>query len=153
MDRLALSRRRLLISGAAGAALMVVGLPARPARAGAKETQELIDKLTHGKAKPGRVTLRMPEIAENGNTVPLTVEVDSPMSATDRVKSISLLAEGNPSPLVATLHFGPLAAKAEVQLRIRLAQTQNVIAVAEMADGSFWTASHETKVTIGGCGG
>lgn len=94
----------------------------------------------------GGLTLTAPEIAENGNTVP--VSVDAPGA-----KRIAVYASGNPTPGVATFTFGPLAASQAASTRIRLAGTQDVVAVAEMADGSFVKASATVKVTIGGCGG
>ena len=92
------------------------------------------------------LTLTAPEIAENGNTVPVEV-------AADGASAILLLAAGNPNPGVATFHFGPLSAASSASTRIRLAQTQDLVAVAKMADGSFAQASRSVKVTIGGCGG
>jgi sulfur-oxidizing protein SoxY len=101
----------------------------------------------------GRITLDLPQIAENGNTVPLTVEVDSPMSEADYCKAVHIFAEGNPLPNVASFRFTPACGQAFASTRIRLAKTQNVIAVAEMSDGSLYTTKAEVKVTIGGCGG
>ena len=92
------------------------------------------------------VTLTAPEIAENGNTVP--VAVDAPGAT-----AIMLLAAGNPTPAVATFNFGELAGAHMASTRIRLSKTQDVIAIAKLADGSFVRASSEVKVTIGGCGG
>ena len=92
------------------------------------------------------ITLTAPEIAENGNTVP--IEVSAPGAV-----SIMVLAAGNPTPAVGTFNFGPLAASQYASTRIRLAGTQDVIAIAKMPDGSFVQASQEVKVTIGGCGG
>ena len=92
------------------------------------------------------ITLTAPEIAENGNTVP--IEVSAPGA-----ESIMVLAAGNPVPAVATFNFGALAASQFASTRIRLAGTQDVVAIAKMADGSFVKASREVKVTIGGCGG
>ena len=92
------------------------------------------------------LTLTAPEIAENGNTVP--VEVNAPGAV-----AILLLATGNPTPDAAIFNFGPLAASQMASTRIRLAKTQNVMAIAKMADGSFVQATQEVKVTIGGCGG
>lgn len=94
----------------------------------------------------GGLTLTAPEIAENGNTVPIAV--DAPGSV-----SVLVLAMGNPNPDVATFNFGPLAGAQSASTRIRLAKTQDVVAVAKMADGSFVQASQTVKVTIGGCGG
>lgn len=92
------------------------------------------------------ITLIAPEIAENGNTVPITVEAPGAVS-------IMVLAAGNPTPAVGTFNFGPLAGSQTASTRIRLAGTQDVIAIAKMADGSFVQAQQEVKVTIGGCGG
>lgn len=139
-----LTRRDVCATGLAAAAVAATGLPAL---ATADATREVMMAFTGG-AEPamGGVDLGTPEIAENGGTVPVSVGAEG---ATD----ILLLAEGNPSPGVATFHFGPLAGAAMATTRIRLAQTQNVIAVAKMADGSFQMAKREVKVTIGGCGG
>ena len=101
----------------------------------------------------GKIKIDLPTIAENGLVVPLNFEVESPMSEKDFVKSVYFFAEGNPNPQVADFRFTPLSPKAAAQIRIRLAQTQNIIAVAEMSDGSLFTAKKEVKVTIGGCGG
>jgi sulfur-oxidizing protein SoxY len=101
----------------------------------------------------GKVKLDLPEIAENGNTVPMTVTVESPMTEASHVTDVLVLADGNPNAGVATFHFTPASGVAEANTRIRLATTQNIIAVAKMNDGSFVTASKQVKVTIGGCGG
>ncbi len=108
-----------------------------------------------GDAKPeeGKLTLDMPEIAENGNTVPFSLSIDSPMTEADYVKSIHVLATGNPQPAVATFHFFPASGKAAVSSRMRLATTQDVVAVAEISDGKFAMVRRNVKVTIGGCGG
>ena len=97
--------------------------------------------------------LDLPEIAENGNTVPMTVSVESPMTEQSYVSDVLIVADGNPRGGIATFHFSPASGVAEANTRIRLAETQNVIAVAKMNDGSFFTASKQVKVTIGGCGG
>jgi sulfur-oxidizing protein SoxY len=103
--------------------------------------------------KSGKISLKMPDIAENGATVPFTVSVDSPMTAGNYVKSIHVAADKNPRPEVASFHLTPASGKAEVSTRMRLAKTQNVIAVAVMSDGSVHRISRKVKVTIGGCGG
>jgi sulfur-oxidizing protein SoxY len=139
-----LTRRDACKAGAAVAALAASGLPAFAA---ADAVREKIMAFTGGvEPAEGGVDLGAPEIAENGGTVPIDVRADG---ATD----ILLLADGNPSPGVATFHFGPLAGASFAATRIRLASTQNVVAVAKMADGSFGMASRNVKVTIGGCGG
>ncbi|MFT6535331.1 MAG: sulfur-oxidizing protein SoxY [Loktanella salsilacus] len=120
---------------------------AMPFRAFADASEDSIAAFTGG-AEMGTegLTLTAPEIAENGNTVP--VEVSAPGAV-----SIMLLATGNPTPDAAIFNFGPLAASQTASTRIRLAKTQNVMAIAKMADGSFVQATQEVKVTIGGCGG
>ncbi|SLN32681.1 sulfur oxidation protein SoxY [Roseivivax jejudonensis] len=110
-------------------------------------TEDAIAEFTGGAATgQGDLTLTAPEIAENGNTVP--IEIDAPGA-----EAVLILAAGNPNPDVATFHFGPLAGSHVASTRIRLAGTQDVVAVAKMSDGSFVEARQEVKVTIGGCGG
>ena len=128
-------------------------LAARGALATPDGTKEWLAGLAKGTPKEGRVTLKAPEIAENGNAVPLTVSVESEMSDKSYVKALYVAAEGNPNPGVAIYEFTPMSGKAEVSMRIRLAQSQKLVAVAEMNDGTLYTASREVKVTIGGCGG
>ncbi len=107
-----------------------------------------------GSASPaGRVSLTLPAVAENGNAVPITVEVDSAFDGSDRVASIMVLADGNPRPEIATFHFTELSASAAVTTRIRLARTQSVIALAKMVDGSIFMDRKQVEVTIGGCTG
>jgi sulfur-oxidizing protein SoxY len=137
-----LTRREIFALGAGAAALAL--LPAMPARAA---VEDAIAAFTGGAAVgEGGITLDTPEIAENGNTVPVTVSAPGAVS-------IMLLATGNPNPDVGTFNFGPLAASQSASTRIRLAGTQDVIAIAKMADGSFVQATNNVKVTIGGCGG
>ena len=113
----------------------------------ASVTDEEIAKLTGGAdVTEGGITIDAPEIAENGNTVPIGVTAPG-------VVAVTLFADGNPLPAVATFKFGPLSASRSASTRIRLAKTQNVVAIAEMEDGSFQKASANVKVTIGGCGG
>ena len=115
---------------------------------------DVIKEFTGGaEIQSGRVELVTPEIAENGNTVPVSVLVESPMTADDYVTDVLILADGNPRPGVATFRFTALSGEAEASTRIRLAKTQNVIAVAKMSDGSFYMDKQPVKVTIGGCGG
>lgn len=105
------------------------------------------------KAVEGKLMLELPEIAENGNIVPFTISVDSPMTGDNYVKAIHLFSTANPQPTVATFHFTPASGKASVASRMRLARTQEVICLAELSDGKFFTARRTVKVTIGGCGG
>jgi sulfur-oxidizing protein SoxY len=148
-----LSRRAALAVGASGVALTVVGWGPQ-AGAAAKEAADEVAKFTGG-ATPiqGKITIELPEIAENGNTVPLTVSVDAPMTAESYVTDVLVVSEGNPNPGVITFHFTPLSGKAEAQTRIRLAATQNIVAVAKTSKGEFFIGQKQVKVTIGGCGG
>ena len=145
--------RRSILAFGAGALVAAAGgnLPAFAAK---NDADDLIKKFTGGKtATEGRVRLDLPEIAENGNTVPMTVSVESPMTEQSYVSDVLVVAEGNPRGGMVTFHFSPASGVAEANTRIRLAETQNVIAIAKMNDGSFFTASKQVKVTIGGCGG
>jgi sulfur-oxidizing protein SoxY len=147
------NRRQALAVGAGAVAMAAFGASTGAAFA-ANDSEEQIKKFTGGKtAAQGRIKLDLPEIAENGNTVPMTVTVESPMTEQSYVASVLILADGNPRAGVATFHFSPASGVAEANTRIRLASTQNIVAVAKMNDGSFFTASKQVKVTIGGCGG
>jgi len=150
----ALGRRKALArAGGYGLAAIIGVLAARDAAATPDAAKEWLAALAKGAPRQGMVTLQAPEIAENGNAVPVTVSVESEMTATSYVKALHVAADGNPNPGVASFSFTPLAGKAEVQLRVRIARTQKLVAVAEMSDGSVYMASREVKVTIGGCGG
>ena len=147
------NRRQAMAIGAGALAAALFGGPINEASA-ANNAEELIKKFTGGKSPAtGRVKLDLPEIAENGNTVPMTVLVESPMSEQSYVEAVLVVADGNPNAGVATFHFSPASGAAEANIRIRLATSQNVIAIAKMNDGSLFTASKQVKVTIGGCGG
>lgn len=150
-----ISRRRAFALGA-GTLAAAGGLTLRPAPASAakNDADELIKKFTGGKEPAkGMVKLDLPEIAENGNTVPITVSVESPMTEQSHVSEVLVLADANPRAGVVTFRFGPASGVAEANTRIRLAETQNVVVLAKMNDGSVHMASQEVKVTIGGCGG
>ena len=111
-------------------------------------TADEIAKFTGGKtATQGKISIELPEIAENGNTVPLTFSVDAPMTADNYVSEVLVVAEGNPNPGVATFHFTPLSGKAEAQTRIRLATTQNIVVVAKTSKGEVFTGQKLVKVT------
>src|SRR5262249_34079399 len=101
----------------------------------------------------GKVKLDLPEIAENGNTVPMTVSVESPMTEASYVREVLVVGDGNPNGGMVTFHFTPASGVAEANTRIRLAATQDGTAGAKMRDGSFFTDVKQVKVTIGGCGG
>jgi sulfur-oxidizing protein SoxY len=135
------TRRNALAIGAG--ALVFAGLPIK----GFAKGEDAIAAFTGGAdITEGGITLIAPEIAENGNTVPIEV-------AAEGAAEIMVLAMGNPTPGVATFKFGKLAASHAASTRIRLAGTQDVVAIAKMADGTFAKASKTVKVTIGGCGG
>jgi sulfur-oxidizing protein SoxY len=104
-----------------------------------------------GTLERGKVKLELPSIVENGNTVPLTVSVDSPMTESDHVESIHIFNQKNPQPFVAAFHLGPRAGKAQVSTRIRLADSQRVVAIARLNDGSFWLDSADVIVTLAAC--
>lgn len=147
-------RRTFLLGAAAlSTAAVVAGAPAL-AQAKPESWEEMVKRLV-GDAKPSeaKITLEMPEIAENGNTVPFSVMVDSPMSEQDYVKTIYVISTGNPQADVAVFHFTPLSGKASVSSRMRLAKTQDVISVAQLSDGKVLQSKKTVKVTIGGCGG
>ena len=145
-----MSRREFLIAGSVVAGALRLGL--NPARATPDEAQDVIRAIAGSAAvKPGRVRLDLPPLVENGNTVPLKISVESPMTPTDHVKAIYLLAEKNPQPVVAVVRFGPRAGRASVETRIRLADSQTVVAICEMSDGSFWSGTADSVVTIAAC--
>ena len=137
-----LSRRDVLAAGAGG---LAVTLAAPLAHASAAD--DALAKFTGGAAVgEGGVTLTAPEIAENGNTVPVSVEAPG-------ASEIMIMAPDNPGPTVCTFKFGPLAGSQKASTRMRLAKSQTISAVAKMADGSFKKVSVAVKVTVGGCGG
>lgn len=144
------SRRAVLALALAG----VVLVPRHGLANLSQNVQTAIERLRAGRtAQEGRMTLRLPAIAENGNAVPLSIMVESPMTAADHVKAIHVFATGNPTPEIAVFHLTPAMGRATVDTRIRLGQTQDVVAFAEMSDGRLFMARAEVKVTIGGCGG
>jgi sulfur-oxidizing protein SoxY len=142
-NNMTLTRRKTLALG--GSALAFASFAGAPAFASL--TDDAIAEMTGGaEIGEGAITLTAPEIAENGNTVPISVDAPGAVA-------ITLFADGNPVPAVATFNFGPLSASRSASTRIRLAGTQNIVALAKMEDGSFQRASANVKVTIGGCGG
>ncbi len=148
------NRREFAIGVAAGLAAAALPLGGVRAQDQPQAWQQAVKKVL-GDAKPieGKLMIDMAEIAENGNTVPFTISVESPMTETDHVKAIHLIATGNPQPGVATFRLSALSGKAAVASRMRLAKTQDVIGIAELSDGRFLMSKRSVKVTIGGCGG
>lgn len=155
IENAGLSRRGFFRTAGAGAvAAAGVGLTSTTASADAKAMDAAIMKATGGaKPKAGRVNMKTPIIAENGGVVPIIISVDSPMTAGDHVKSISMYVQDNPNPEVATFNFTPACGQAEVKVNCRMAKTSKVVAIAQMSDGSVFQADKTIKVTIGGCGG
>lgn len=152
MTILDLSRRELM--ALAGASVAAAVFPWRPARADLPALQARMDELLAGRTvQEGRITFDVPAIAENGATVPVTVEVQSPMTTEDHVKALHILSERNPHPEIASFRFSPRSGRALVSTRIRLAESQRIHALAEMSDGSLFATAREVQVTIGGCGG
>lgn len=146
-----MSRRKAL--GMLSAAGIVTIFP-RAVLADAAAVAEKIKDITGDKSVgTGSIELDLPEIAENGNAVKVAFSVDSPMSGDNFVKTVHIMADGNPRPEVASFNFSPAMGACSASTRMRLAKTQNIVVLAEMNDGSFKQAQQTIKVTIGGCGG
>ena len=148
------TRRTFLIgaASAAGGIGLASVLPSSEARATPATMQALIRK-TVGQAqlRKGKVTLEIPPIVENGNSVPVDIAVDSPMTLANHVKAIHVFNEKNPQSDVISVHLGPRAGRAKIATRMRLADTQKIIAIAELSDGTFWSDEIEVVVTIAAC--
>jgi sulfur-oxidizing protein SoxY len=139
--------RRSVIAGAVGTlAASMMQITVRSARATPEEMQAAIAKVIgDAKLNQGKVTVDIPPLVENGNTVPCTVTVDTPMTPGD------LFNEKNPQPNVISVYLTPRSGRASFATRVRLSDTQNVVAIAELSDGSFWSESVNVIVTIGAC--
>ena len=141
-------RRQILMTGLAAPLMLALG----PARATPGAMQAAIAAFTGGaEVQEGRVTLKIPLLVENGNSVPLTVSIDSPMTQADHVEQIAIFNEVNPLPDTVRFRLSPHAGLAEVETRIRLNGTQNVHAIARMSDGSYWSAVTDVIVTAPAC--
>lgn len=148
------SRRKFLkvASGFAAAAALPSVVGAQMTRTPLNNMPEVIRKLVGTKAiNQGKVKLGLPPLVENGHLVPLNVSVESPMSEADHVKAIHVFTERNPLPEMVSFRLGPRAGRAQVATRVRLADTQNVVAIAELSDGSFWSDSAYLIVTLAAC--
>ena len=142
-----MTTRREIVIGGVGTLLW---LPT--ARATPEAMRAAVAAFTGGAAlRDGRVTLEIALLVDNGNTVPVAVRVDSPMTAVDHVQRIAIFNELNPSPEVAVFHLGPRAGRAAVGTRMRLATSQRVLAVAQMSDGSCWQQGVDVIVTLAAC--
>ena len=145
------SRRAFLQAAAAGLGLGAV-ITVAPADATPAAMEDAVRKVVgSSRVSKGRVKLELPPLSENGNTVPLTVSVESPMTPPDHVRVVHVFTELNPQPDVVSFRFGPRAGRASVSTRIRLANTQTVTAIVELSDGSFWSASAAVVVTLAAC--
>lgn len=146
--KLALQRRELLQLGAAGGLALLV----RPAQATAFEMQSAIANYASGApVKTGKLRFDIPPLVENGNGVPVTISVDSPMTAAEHVTGIAVFNERNPQRDVVRFTLGPRAGRAVVSTRIRLATSQQLVAVARLSDGTFWSQGVDVLVTLAAC--
>jgi sulfur-oxidizing protein SoxY len=144
------TRRRFLIG--AGGVVLVAALPGHDAGATPDAMQAAVRTVTgDATVHKGRVKIDLPPLVENGNAVPLGITVDSPMTDANHVKAIHVFTEKNPQPNVVNFQLGPRAGTAKIATRMRLADTQNVLAIAEMSDGSFWSDEVEVVVTLAAC--
>ena len=147
------SRRQFL--GLAGSAAVMGAVPivmVRPAEATPATLAGAIRNVVGTAAvQTGRVKIDVPPLVENGNTVPMTVSVTNPMTADDYVKSIHVFNEKNPQPNVGNFYLGPRAGRAQISTRIRLADSQKIVAIARLSDGSFWSVSADVVVTLAAC--
>jgi sulfur-oxidizing protein SoxY len=147
-----MNRREFLRATGGIAAGLGALIAVEPAGATPAEMQDAIRKVVgSARVNAGRVKLDLPPLSENGNAVPLTVSVESAMTQADHVKAIHVFNEKNPQPDVVSFHLGPRAGRATVSTRIRLADTQTVVAIAELSDGSFWSARAAVVVTLAAC--
>jgi sulfur-oxidizing protein SoxY len=148
------STRRHFLGLAGGAAVLgvVPVVTLRPARATPATLAAAIRNVVGSAVvHTGKVKLEVPPLVENGNTVPMTVSVSSPMTPDDHVKSIHVFNEKNPQPNIGNFHLGPRSGRAQISTRIRLADTQKIVAIAKLSDGSFWSASVDVVVTLAAC--
>ena len=142
------TRRQFL--AAAGSVSLVLAV--RPAEATPASMKQAIRQVVGEAAvKHGKIRLDLPPLVENGNSVAMSVTVESPMTAKDHVKAIHVFTEKNPQPNVISVQLGPRAGKAEIQTRVRLADTQSVVAICELSDGSFWSHTVDVIITLGAC--
>ena len=145
-------RQFLRLTGSAAVLGTVPIVTLRPAEATPASLAAAIRTVTGGAAvKTGKVKLDVPPLVENGNTVPMTVSVASPMAPEDFVKSIHVFNEKNPQPNIGNFYLGPNSGRAQVSTRIRLADSQKVVAIARLSDGSFWSVSVDVVVTLAAC--
>jgi sulfur-oxidizing protein SoxY len=148
------SSRRGFLGLAGGAAVLgaVPMLTLRPAEATPATLAAAIRNVVGAAVvRTGKVKIDMPPLVENGNTVPMTVSVSNPMTSEDHVRSIHVFNEKNPQPNVGNFYLGPRAGRAQVSTRIRLADSQRIVAIAHLSDGSFWSTTVDVVVTLAAC--
>src|SRR5215472_4659403 len=148
------TRRKFLtaVGGWVGSLAVVPTVTVRPASATPASLVAAIGEVVgDAPVRQGKVKLELPPMVENGNAVSLTVSVESPMTEAEHVTSIHIFNEKNPQPNVMTFHFGPRAGRARASTRIRLADSQKVLAIARLNDGSFWSDSVDVMVTLAAC--
>lgn len=146
---LTFSRRKLGALSVSGVAALA--MPRAVQAAPADVDQSITATFGNAPIQDGRIALTVPKLAESGNSVPITVAVESPMTEADHVTRIAVFAEQNPLPKIVEAHLSPASGVAVMETNIRLSGTQGVVAVAEMSDGSLWRARHEIKVVVGAC--
>jgi sulfur-oxidizing protein SoxY len=145
-------RQFLILTAGAVAAPALAQAPPNIVALRKAALEQALRELTGGAPlRIGRVHLDLPPLVDNGNTVPLTVTVESPMTAADHVKAIHIFTERNPQPYVVTVHLGPRAGKARIATRARIGDSGDVTAIAQMSDGSFWSDSVRVIVTLSAC--
>ena len=145
-------REFLILAGGAYAAAAEAQLPPNIAALRKKALEEAVGKVVGGAPlHRGRVKLDLPPLIDNGNAVPLSVTVDSPMTQADHVRAIHVFTEKNPQPNVLSAYLGPRGGRASITTRARIADSGTVLAVAQMSDGSFWSDSKEVVVTLSAC--
>jgi sulfur-oxidizing protein SoxY len=148
---ISLISRRTMLRQLGVAGLLLALWPAASRATPETVEQAIRQRIGSREPQPGGMTLTLPKIAETGNSVPLTVTVDSPMTPAEHVLRIHLFVPGNPEPVAATYHVGLRAGKAQISTQIRLARTQTVLALAEMSDGSVRSDAASLVVTLGAC--
>jgi sulfur-oxidizing protein SoxY len=148
------STRRKFLGLAGSAAVLGAGpiVTLRPADATpASMTSAIRTVVGEAVVRTGKVKLDVPPLVENGNTVPMTVSVSNPMTPADHVVSIHVFNEKNPQPNIGNFYLGPQAGRAQVSARIRLSDSQKIVAIARLSDGSFWSATVDVVVTLAAC--
>jgi sulfur-oxidizing protein SoxY len=144
------TRRDMLLAGLAGLGAALIKV--EPAAATPESMRRAIRQVVgEASVRKGKVTIDVPPLVENGNTVALAIEVESPMTQQDHVKAIHVFNEKNPQPNIISARLGPRAGRGRITTRFRLADTQTIVAIAELSDGSFWSASADVIVTLAAC--